>query len=317
MAAMEKDPLITRANRTLKESQFYTPEAGKTVMQGSLLFMLPFLSFVAMVAGFYHYFHHSTPKFAAVFGVLMAVSIMFAFLSGGKKPWLIRLCFLCIISTLAAICVGFFFYYKYLLYYNAYGDMRSYTNVAASQQASQFEDAAMLLFTSDTQVDTTRAVGFRDAKSASTICVAPVVDSSMGETDPISFWAVGTNCCEPRAHFQCDGATKGGARAALLLLDTDVLVSPALESFVLTLGGHSPAKYDNAIRLDKAAYGTVSAKNIRFLRWTDDPHALQANFRLDGLEVMYHSIIIAFFVCLFVGIAVTPRKGSTPKKTAV
>lgn len=317
---MERDPLIKRGNAVLKNAELYgkDDDQGGSSMQGALLFIVPFLIFIGSLLVIHDHFHSDTVKCAVVLGIFVLCGCWFAFAGGGRKRWLARLSFLTFLAILEGVIVGLVIYYKYMIYYHAYNDMRTYTNVAASQPSGQFEDAGMLLFTSDTQVDVNRAVGYRDAATATTICVAPVVDSSMGPTDPISFWAVGTNCCEPRAHFACDGATKGGARAALLKLDSDVLVSPTVELIASWFGGlgwHDASKYDDAIRLDEAAYSSVPADHKRFLRWTDDPHKLAAVYKDDGTTAVVHAIIIMFVASIVLAIAMAPAKRKPAEST--
>lgn len=292
--ALERDPLIARSELVIKAHDVEAKDEGRFwIVHATLTIFVPFVFFTVMLGSMWEYFHGETLKLVFIFGFLVLASTLFFFTAKNKKAYLVRLCVLCLVGTLVATCVGFYIYYKYMVFWHAYGELRSYTNVAASQDSAQFADAGMLLFTSDTQVDTTRAVGYKDAESGSTLCVAPVVDGSMTQTDEISFWAVGTNCCEPRGHFACDGATNGEARSALLYLDADMLVSEGMQPVLEALRGTSrPAAYASAILLDQAAFATVPAKELRFLRWTSDPMALREVYRAEGLTALVYAIII-------------------------
>mmetsp|Transcript_43153 Transcript_43153/g.127872 ORF Transcript_43153/g.127872 Transcript_43153/m.127872 type:complete len:378 (+) Transcript_43153:63-1196(+) len=176
-------------------------------------------------------------------------------------------------ATVAGILIGLYLYYSFLIYYQHYDGMRVETNVAASQPAALFGDVGMLQFTSATRLDVGRSLGYRAAYLAETLCVAPVVDSSMGPTDGVTFFAIGLGCCEWRSSFDCDDAASADAAFGLLALDTASLVSPlmswAVEDPLLIEGFHA------AVKMSRAAFGTPLANQIRFLRWTKDPQKLR------------------------------------------
>jgi len=169
-----------------------------------------------------------------------------------------------------------------MLFHFKYTNMMKYTNVAASQPALQFADAGSLLFTEGTTVDRTRAVGYRDIRTSQTLCVAPVVDSQMAATDETVFFAVGVNCCGWRASFHCDDSAKGGTRGGLLMLEPDMLVSPAMEWAVD--GAFNFKSFEAAIDLQKSVFAVSAAKHHRMVRWVQDPLADIDNYRKRGLE---------------------------------
>merc|ERR1719331_1519030 len=100
--------------------------------------------------------------------------------------------------TLVGLFVGFFLYYRLLVYYQHYTDMRTYSNVGGSQPVTQFKNGSMFLFTQDTRLDVMRSVGYKSRWTGQVYCVAPVVDSTMTNANNINFWAVGENCCLAR-----------------------------------------------------------------------------------------------------------------------
>lgn len=300
----EKDPLIAKGDQAIEKSKIEIINS-LPIPEGSLLCMMPFAFFYATMQGMWSWFHHEHLKIYILFGVLIMIACLCAFASkNGKKKWLVRLSILLVLAMVVGIIASLFIYYKWLVYYWAYHDMNSYTNVAASQSAEQFSDAGFLLFSGDSNVDSSKAVGFRDAKSATTICLAPITDSTFGSTTPVTFWAVGQNCCEPRATFTCDNP---GGKAGVLQLGADLLVSPSMEPIVEGLGGFVPETYDRAMVLSEAAWSTVAADYVRFVRWTDDPVGIRDEFRAHGLNQLVWFMVAYFFLSVALGILSLPK----------
>merc|ERR1719183_2256106 len=104
-------------------------------------------------------------------------------------------------------------YYKHLVYYLRYTEMRTYSNVGGSQGVTQFNDGSMFLFTQDSRLDVLRSVGYKSRWTGQTYCVAPVVDSTMTNANHINFWAVGEDCCLARFHGCENDECFGGAGA--------------------------------------------------------------------------------------------------------
>jgi len=284
-------------------------EARRGRVYSTILATLPVFFYITQLMTVVYLYHESIMTTLIIFAGCVVASMMFSLLAQ-KKRWLFWLGILCSIGTWAGQTVGQYIYYNHMIYYFSYHGMRKYTNVAASQNSLQFADAGMLMFTSDTRVDVSRAVGYRDAGTATTVCVAPIVDSSMGQTEPVSFWAVGTNCCESRAHFECDGVGDGAARSGLLLLEPEVLVSPSLR---WTLPSEGVGGYKEAIRLEQGAFGTTLANDLRMVRWTHDPVFLADDYWRRGIKVVIYSCLVYVFLNTLVGVGVGSYSGSPAK----
>lgn len=208
-------------------------------------------------------------------------------------------------AAFVALCVGLLIHYKYTLFYYKYSSMMRYTNVAPLQPALQFEDAGSLHFTAGTTVDRTRSVGYRHIRSSQTLCVAPVVSGQMAPTDPIVFFAVGTNCCGWRASFHCDDVGSGDARGGLLMLTPDQLVSPSMEWMVDEQFDFKA--FEDAIALQSSVFTVNAAKHHRFLRWVKDPDAMIDHYRKRGLESALLSCLgywIVVAVCISYHLAI-------------
>lgn len=200
-------------------------------------------------------------------------------------------------GILAGVLVGFFMYYHYLCYYWKYKEMRTYTNVGAAQSARAFGDGSMFLFTQDTRLDSSRAVGYESRWTGQHYCVAPIIDSTMTQADPINYWAVGENCCNPRAEFHCDDAKDPIARTALVLLQPEDVVSPLM---IWATTGSSYGKYINALKLEESAYYTQAPDKLLLMRWTRNPIKLQNSFLWGALKLWLY-VSLVYVPLVFIG----------------
>ena len=90
-----------------------------------------------MLAWFF-IFHAAIVKFLAIFfcfilGGIVVMLLSFRWLTGKPRPWLWWMGFYTLQASMAALVIGFFLYYRNLVYYWNFEEMRSYTNVAAAQ----------------------------------------------------------------------------------------------------------------------------------------------------------------------------------------
>lgn len=223
----------------------------------------------------------------------------------------VRLALAILIGTFA----GLYVYYRFLIFYYAYESMTQYTNIAASQPPLQFEDAGILYFTSDTTIDTSRAVGFQSAEKQATLCVAALTDSTMAPTDPVSIFVVGHNCCSARGDFVCDDAADATARSGFLLLRPKDLVNPILEPLMtIQKTMFDRDGYDEAIEMLHSAFGTVSADDFRYIKWVKDPQKIIDSFRTTAnwhfvIEIIFYTIF-SFIWAQYTGDQHSP-KGTT------
>lgn len=304
---MEQDPLLRGGARKIDihesgQEAVYEPHS-KTILHATMLAIAPWCTFVFIIALMFQMWHYYTVPTIVILAAVMTVNIGFAVfeMAHGKK-WLLWLGILGGVALLAGIAIGLFNYYRYLLFFYSYSDLRKYTNVAGSQHAAGYSDAGMVLFTKDTGVDTTQAVGYQDAGSSGSIfCVAPISDGSMTKDSQISFWAVGENCCEERSNFQCDGAGDASAKSGLVVLDVEKLVSEAVAMFVAPMS--TKDQYSKAIKLQNAFFGTSNAKENVFVRWTRDPVAMQDKYWNDAFANCVTESLLYFVISMFMGIS--------------
>lgn len=302
----EHDALINHGVKRIDAHESGQDQAAepvtKTILHASCLFLGPFISFLTMMACVHELYHKYSMVVLLICGLLLVFSVGWTMIPSHKK-WFWYMGMLCKIGTIAGLVVGCYIYYKHMIYYHAYGDLRKYTNVAASSNCAEFSDAGMLLFTKDSKVDTTLAVGMISPEEEGTIfCVAPIVDGSMNKDSPISFWAIGTNCCQERAHFECDDAKDPNAQAGMVLVDVSLFTSAATSWLVTSMSDDD--QFQAAIKLQKAVYGTTGPgpnDNV-LLRWTKDPIHLQDTFWREGVEYITYSIVCYAILSLALGI---------------
>lgn len=215
-------------------------------------------------------------------------------------------------ALLLALIVGFFLYYHHMVYFYRYRDLRRHTNVAGSQAAEPFADAGMVMFTEDTKVDSSRAIGYLSIQAKATLCLAPIVDSSSTPSDPVSFFAVGKNCCGWRGNFECGEVGNAAARGGMLLLDPSTLSdSPALE-WIMADPTMSDG-FQDAIALEKASYGTIVADKPRFVRWTLDPVDYMNGY---WWASFWYCFLSSILFCVTLTVYVYKHQGAPPAEKA-
>lgn len=184
-------------------------------------------------------------------------------------------------ALVLSLFLGMIIFYQQWIYFFRYRDLRQHTNVAGSQTAEAFADAGMLRFTKDTTVDSDKAVGYLSARVGKRLCVAPVVDATAQPSEPVSFFAIGVDCCAWRGTFACDDAGDPEARGAMLQLDPATLTGSPLLEWMVDDWALREDFYD-ALKLEKSAFGTLVAPTVRFLAWVKDPVEHMNNYWRTG-----------------------------------
>lgn len=284
----ERDRLVSTSDkRTSKEAPGDGKDRARAVLVTLGLATVGALPYMIMVLLWFFSYHQSFVNTLAVFLVLLVLSASACMGSskralGVERRWLWWLGILSGQATLVGTILGFCLYFQTLAYYWKYEEMRTYTNVAASQDATAFGDGSMFLFTEDTRLDAMRAVGYRSRWDGKTYCVAPIVDSSMSNEQDIYYWAIGEGCCSVRAEFHCNDATTYNTRSALVVLEPWDVVRPFMRWAVK---GAAYPKYEDALRLQEATYFTKAALRPKFIYWSRDPSALKDSFYWNAANV--------------------------------
>eukprot|EP00933_Yihiella_yeosuensis_P010752 TRINITY_DN11758_c0_g1_i1.p1 TRINITY_DN11758_c0_g1~~TRINITY_DN11758_c0_g1_i1.p1 ORF type:complete len:344 (-),score=50.08 TRINITY_DN11758_c0_g1_i1:188-1219(-) len=285
----ERDKLLKQGDKAIDHSKFM-PDDGKdrarAVVYTLVLATGPGVAYTIVTLAWFYVYHNSFVRFSVILAGLLALSAGMIIASsrsiwGRDRKWMQWLGLFTGQATLVALVLGFFFYFRHLAYFWKYQEMRTYTNVAAAQDDKAFSDGSMFLFTEDTRLDVQRAVGFKSRWTGSVYCVAPLVDSTMSNTDPIHYWAIGVDCCDARADFHCGDAKDTSTRSALVALEpTDVT-----RSFMTwaTRGANYP-RFERAVKLQEATYITKAAPEPKLIWWSRDPIALKDNFFSDAVS---------------------------------
>lgn len=214
-----------------------------------------------------------------------------------ERMWVVFMGALSGVMIVTGIVFGFFMYYRHLVYYLRYQEMRTYSNVGGSQPATSFNDGSMFLFTQDTRLDVMRSVGFKSRWTGETYCVAPVVDSTMTAANAINFWSIGENCCLARGDFVCGDAEDPKTMSALVVLEPEDVVRPFMKWAV---AGASYPRYIRSIHLQEAAYATRAAQNIKLLYWVKDPIAKMNSFYDEAKDTTVWTGVCLWIAILFV-----------------
>lgn len=286
--------------------QKFLPSDGKDRARALLitlaLVMPGMIGYMVMTLMWFYVYRYSLPDTVVAFVALVIASVLCAVLStkkamGKDRPWLWWIGALNLVGTFVALVIGFFLYFRFLCYYWKYSEMRTYTNVAAAQDGSAFKDGNMILFTMDTRLDSQRSVGYKSRWTGQTYCAAPIVDSTMSNGADISYWAIGTDCCTPRAEFHCDDAGDFTTRSALIVLEPHDVVRPIMRWAVR---GAAYPHYREALKLQESTYFTKAARTPTLVYWTKDPIAKKDEFfeRAKSiciwLTVIYTLLVVGF-----------------------
>jgi len=274
--AGERDKLLKHGTQRIDANKMAprsSKERARALLIAASLALFGMFGYAVMMHQWFMVFHKSFAQTMVVLTVFLLTSSGMAIASsrralGKDRPWLRCLGGLLATSTTIGCLVGFDLYYHHIVYYWKYSEMRTYTNVAAAQNSDAFQDGGIFLFTQDTKVDTSQAVGYQSRWTGKTYCTAPVIDSTMGASDNIYYWAIGEGCCQARASFYCDDAMDQSTRSALVVLQPSDLVRPWMQWAV------QDSEWDDfmsAIKLSMGNYFIKAAPKPSLLFWTKDP----------------------------------------------
>lgn len=302
----ERDKLLAYGDKRMS-AQTVIPDDGKNRARALLwslaLLAGPAVAYILVILAWFFTYHASLVRFYVLFLCVVVTSVGMAVLSfkwaGGKeRPWLWWLGFFSGQAAVVALVVGFFLYYRNLVYYWKYEEMRIYTNVAAAQNDEGFPDSSMFLFTEDTRLSMDRAVGYKSRWTGDVYCVAPIMDTTMSSVSPIYYWAIGENCCDMRADFHCGDSGDYTTRSALVALRPKDIVRPFMQWAVR---GSSYEKYLSAVELETATYMTKAADDPTFVYWSKDPIALKDSFYSSAADGCV-KVTLLYFALLLVQI---------------
>jgi len=292
MAFPESDTFLTGGNVSQTNVRQTGKRPTKTAKQGGstggllLMVMLPWMMFtIIMVLFAFCYHHFSVIVWALVLVCAMMALVFFVISPRNKKgPMYMYLGFLCSLAIIFGIIFGMYDHYEYMMTYWSYNEYRVYTDVLPSEPAAAHGDAGTMVFTEDSRVDTTKALGY---KAGTVYCVAPILDDS--QASRVEYWAAGTDCCSQRADFNCDDSWDPKAKSGVVIIDNG---SPVTSKFDM---------YTKAVHQAEAAYGVVAAPKPIFVRWVTDPVKVEDEFWTWGIGFLVICSAIYLFVSIVLG----------------
>jgi len=150
----------------------------------------------------------------------------------------------------------------------------------AKVRGQQIMDAGRVMFTPDSHLDITKAMGFQNQEK---YCVAPVTVGPSGpnatKLETYDFWAVGLNCCSGHgADYHCGD-----------------YYSPKTSSGLRLMREEERPYYRLAVQQAEAAHN-IRAMHPVFLYWVQDPNTELFTFQDEGFK--YFLLGSFSFCCL-------------------
>lgn len=109
----------------------------------------------------------------------------------------------------------------------------------------------------------------------------------------VEFWAVGTDCCEARKKFWCDGSKVKGAHEAVVVRAYEASEGPNDKS--------DREHFFQAIDQAVATFDFPAPNRAVLLRWGESSKALQADWHSKALGIIFMTGLVSMLVILGIG----------------
>lgn len=299
--AKEEEPFLTqeavkKRKDKIKENRpkgYWKETASRIigmVKSFASLIVMPYGMFCGIVVSALYFWHTHYELvtlgalMCAAFCITMCVSDLHT-TTGGKPKLFLGV--LGLIQISGGFLVGLNIYSDHTYYYYTMMDRRVYTNVLPSEPSSSHADAGRLYFSGDAKIDTEKSVGF---KSGSTYCVAPIVSGHVSA--PVSFWAVGLDCCTARAQFYCPFITNQWASAGAVIMDAPVT----------SLNTNKKMMFEHAAKQAASVYNLVSSEHPIFVQWDFNPDNIMMAYWESGLGLTTKILLIDAVICVVMAV---------------
>jgi len=271
------------------EPSFFAPSKRRSINVYAVCVnvFVPWFLFSALYGILSFSFHYTHPACTrAIYFLAFLVPVGVGIMAYVAKSREMQLPMWYTFSTLAfflAVCAaGVFgdlnFWYNMQPHYDML-NLNTYPSVnPAIEKGQQLMDSGRVYFSSGTNLDTKKAMGF---KNHDMYCVAPIVNGNE-KLATYDFWAVGMNCCNGvSSDFRCGEFNNPHARSGLRLM------SEQQRPF-----------YRLAVQQAEAAYN-IKAMHPIFFTWLQDPLAEVNSYREEGFKYYLMGIFTYFGFNLF------------------
>jgi hypothetical protein len=263
---------------------------------GTLLFAFVFTIFPMIV-------------WLVLFGCMLYAVRLVVIGSWGGRIGTMTLGITCVVACVFCAFLGWNANRKFLEEYWRLERGNTYNNVLPSEPAMAHDDAAILIFTEGTIIDTSRASGYKTQSGVR--CVAPVLNA-LDFDGRVEYWAVGTNCCHVRGDFQCGDALDPNARSGVVLgiypgpatttpPATSLSLDQADATVLLSRHEDLAKEWVPAIRAVEATYGVVAAERALLVQWSSDPLSQQSTLLKAAAVLLIGGVFVHLLVSCALG----------------
>jgi len=185
------DPLLQKGNRKVLHGAEQMPEEdlvhmGELTRRTLILAAGPTVLFTIMITVTTFGYNDAPYRVIASFALTLVKAGCVAWVFNGRR-WISWLGPLLAVASCVGLVAGLRIYSSDLALYYRYRDSARHVNVAAAEDATRFVGTGMVGFKAGTRVDVDRSVGYLSARAGTKLCVAPVVDGSMGPVARLPF----------------------------------------------------------------------------------------------------------------------------------
>lgn len=245
---------------------------------------LPWLVFFLVTSLFLFAYHEMKIVVMALIGLCFCLSLLFLGLGAwGRHPTFLVIGFMCMTSVSVASAVGVWLDGEYLQRYWQLETGSEYKDVNPASDPKSTTGAGVITFLSDAFVDDSRTVGF--VADGGIFCVAPVVMPPF-YSNKVSFWAVGSDCCQQRSNFDCGAAREPGA------LQKSALAEPP------------QSRYSEAIAEAVSVYGLDHQDGVQLVSFVNNPRAVITEMWDQSLIIALAAMIVDLVMCILAGIVI-------------
>jgi len=243
---------------------------------------LPWLVFFLVTSLFVFAYHEMKLVVWILTGLCLCLAMLFLILGvHGRHATFLAIGFTCLTSVIVATVLGVWLNGQYLERYYQLESGQEYQDVDPTSDPTTTKDAAIINFAAEAFVDDSRTLGF--VADGAIFCAAPVVTPPYYTTE-VSYWAVGSDCCQQRSGFDCGTARDLGS--------TSALIEPW------------QSRYADAVAEASSVYGLPSMKGAQLVSFVYKPQTVVNNLWEETLTIALIASLMDFLICLFAGVVI-------------